>query len=99
MKNEQLSQQSEVKEVFAKEIRKSKPDKTETVADFDKVDKDQYKKPQKAHGLSKNQVTFLVVFFAALAVVAVLVAKYGKVLKCDDVTCTPGVDEGCICDE
>jgi len=98
LKTEQISPKTDVKQIFSKELQKSKTDTSVGEIDFKKLERIEMKSAAKAK-LSKSEKTWLVVFFVALAAIVVLVAIYGKVPKCADVSCDPDFDEGCICDE
>ena len=88
-----------VKTAFEKEISSSRFEIEKTTVDFKKIEKDQYKQPQKKKGLTKNEKTFLVVFIVALTVGVILLAKYAKIPKCSEVSCNPDFDEDCICEK
>ena len=98
LKTEEISPKTDVKKVFSKELQKSKSDASAENIDFKKLERMEMKSSAKAK-ISKSQKTWLVVFFVALAVGVVLLAIYGKVPKCADVSCDPNFDEGCICNE
>lgn len=87
-----------VKKVFTKEFASRNFDLEKAEVNFDKIEKDQYKQPQKKKGMSKNEKTFLIVFIAALAVGTILLFKYVKLPKCSEVDCNPDFDESCVCE-
>ena len=97
-KKEQVSQKPNVKKAFTKEISKSKLAASETSVDFNKIEKDQYKKVQKK-GLTGKEKTLIVVIIAAAVIGAIILWKYVKVPKCSQVDCDPDFDENCICQD
>ena len=97
-KIEPILPNAEVKKVFSKELQKSKSDASNGEIDFKKLERIEMKNAAKAK-MSKKEKTWLVVFLVALTALVVVVAVYGKVPKCSDVSCNPDTDEGCICDE
>jgi hypothetical protein len=86
----------DLKEILDREIAKSKFDHPELTADFKKLEKESVKVPAKRRKLSGKDKTLLVLFFVGIAVMAVLVAKYGTVPDCDEVTCDDG-ENPCPC--
>ncbi|MGC2236619.1 MAG: hypothetical protein WA584_10690 [Pyrinomonadaceae bacterium] len=96
-KTEVISLKTDVKKVFSKDLQKSKSITEVSEIDFKKMEKADMKGAAKAK-LSHSQRNWLVVFFVALAVGVTLLAIYGKVPKCSDVSCNPDFDENCICD-
>lgn len=94
-----VSPKKDVKKVFKKELSKSKLEKEEAAVDFARIEKDQYKKPQKGNGLTKKDKVLIVVLIVAVVVGAIILWKYIKVPKCSQVECDPDFDENCICDD
>lgn len=97
-KIEEISPKTDVKKVFSKDLQKSKSITEVSEIDFKKMEKADMKGTAKAK-MSHSQRNWLIVFFVALAVGVTLLAIYGKVPKCSDVSCNPDYDEGCYCDE
>jgi hypothetical protein len=96
-KTEPASPKPDVKKVFKKELSRSKLEKEEAAVDFNKIEKDQYKKVQKGKGLSQKEKVEIVLIILAAVVGAILLWKYIKVPKCSQVDCDPDFDENCIC--
>lgn len=87
-----------VKQVFSKELQKSKSDTSVGEIDFKKLERIEMKGAAKAK-MSKKEKTWIVVFIVALVALGVLLAIYGKLPKCSQVECNPDYDENCYCDE
>lgn len=97
-KIEQTAPKTDVKKAFSKDLQKSKSLTDVSEIDFKKMEKTEMKTAAKAKW-SKQEKTFLVIFVVALAVGVTLLAIYGKVPKCSQVSCNPDYDEGCYCDD
>jgi hypothetical protein len=95
---EQIPSKPDVKKAFSKDLQKSKSVTDVSEIDFKKMEKTEMKNASRAKW-SKKDKALLVLIIAASVVGIVLLAIYGKVPKCSDVSCNPDYDEGCICDE
>lgn len=85
------------KKIFDEETKQFK----KKSAEFDPVKLDLERTRQQApkHGLTGKEKTFLIVFIVGIAVLVVLLAKYGK--NCIETTpknCNIGTDENCYCE-
>ena len=84
-----------IKKVVAENERRYK-DRTASV-DVKELEKIERKAP-KGPGMSKKDKTFLAVFIVGLAVLVVLLVKYGKNCEVSDPPgCNPVTDENCTC--
>ena len=97
LKTEQPAAKLNVKQLFANESEILKSDTSVKTIDFKKLENLERKKAAKSK-ISKSDKTWIVVFFVALAVGVTLLAIYGKVPKCSDLSCNPDYDTDCICD-
>ncbi len=96
------SQSSKAKQPDYKEVlaRANEKYKTESV-EFDPVKIEREKSRQAAKkGMSTKEKTLWTVFAVGIAVLVVLLIKYGRDCKTSEPAgCTPGVDEFCTCTE
>lgn len=95
---EQLKQKPDVKKVFSKDSKKTGSVTDVSEIDFKKLEKAEMKQAAKAKWSKKEKaVLALVIVVAVIGVV--LLAIYGKIPKCSEVSCNPDYDENCYCDE
>lgn len=97
-KIEEIAPKTDVKKAFSKDLQKSKSITEVSEIDFKKIEKADMKTASKTKW-TKKEKTFFVIFIVALVVGVTLLAIYGKVPKCSEVSCNPDYDEGCYCDE
>ncbi len=90
------AEKPDLKKVFDDETKRF----SKRSAEFDPVKLELEKNRQQAKkGWSKQDVTFMVVFAAGIAVLVWLLVKYGKnCIETNYPNCTPAVDEGCYCE-
>jgi len=98
-KTKQVSPNEDVKKAFKKELSKSKLEKEEAAVDFNKIEKDQYKKAQQGNGLTKKEKIMIAGIIAAAVIGGIILWFTIKVKKCSQVSCNPDFDENCICDD